>query len=155
ALLLVFLSLGVIVAANSPSTSQITGNIDSTIKGAKSKLNSPGPPPPPVDPVAALEQPTLLAISFKDYPTPNSFFNEADVVNPKRMSPKILPPTETMVEFVMGTAPAMETITDAATGKTLIGVLKNRQVSQNDPSKVKGLQRRQRPGQPKPGDPKA
>src|SRR5438128_4775066 len=46
ALLVVFLGMGVMVAANSPSTSQITGNIDTTIKGAKAKLNEQGSPPP-------------------------------------------------------------------------------------------------------------
>src|SRR5262249_9383938 len=76
ALLVVFLGFGVIIAANSPSTSQITSNIDKTITGAREKLKSQGFKPPAIDPVADAEQPTLLAISFKDFPTPYPFFNE-------------------------------------------------------------------------------
>src|SRR5262245_54080686 len=63
ALLLVFLSLGVIVAANSDSTSQITSKIGSTIQSANQKMSSPGDPPPPIDPVAYME-PKLLDIKF-------------------------------------------------------------------------------------------
>jgi hypothetical protein len=154
ALLLLFLSLGVIVAANSDSTSQINNKIEGTIKSANQKLQNPGDNPPPPDPVTQ-EVPTLLAINFTQYRTLNPFFNEADIVNPKRMSPKVLPPTETMVEFVMGTAPAMETITDPATGKTLIGVLKNRAPAANDATKVKELLKRRRGPQPGAGAPKA
>src|SRR6516165_5363429 len=76
ALLIVFLGMGVMVAAKSPSTSQITGNIDSTIKGAKTKLTEPGTPPPEL-PSVVNEKPTLLAINFTDFRTPFPFFNEA------------------------------------------------------------------------------
>src|SRR5439155_24189908 len=131
ALLLLFLGLGVIVAANSDSTSQITSKIDSTIKSANQKMTAGGGPPPPIDSVVFVD-PDLPGIKFTQYRTPNSFFNEADIVNPKRISPKVLPATEAMVEFVMGTAPAMDTITDPATGKVLISVLKNRPLTQND-----------------------
>src|SRR5438552_17121912 len=72
ALLLLFLGLGVIVAANSDSTSQITGKIDSTIKSANQKMTAVGSPPPPVDPVVFAD-PGLLGIKFTDYQTPYSF----------------------------------------------------------------------------------
>src|SRR5438552_11494897 len=71
-LLVIFLGLGVITAANSDSTSQITGKIESTIKGAKQKLdNRSGELPPPPPPVV-FEQPTLLALRFDEFRTLNS-----------------------------------------------------------------------------------
>jgi len=143
ALLVVFLSLGVIVAANSDSTSQITGKIGSTIQSANQKMTAQGAPPPPIDPVAYME-PKLLDIKFTEYATRNSFFNEADIHNPKRISPKVLPATDAMVEFVMGTVPAMDTIVDPANGKTMVAVLKNRPPTQADLVKVKSLTSRRK-----------
>src|SRR5262249_49305570 len=68
--------------------------------------------------------------------------------------PKILPATEAMVEFVMGTAPAMETITDPASGDVLIAVLQNKPASQIDMRKVKELLGRRRGAGKQPGAPK-
>jgi hypothetical protein len=159
ALLLFFLGFGVYVASTSASSTTITNDIAANIKTTKSKMDSPGEPPPPI-PKEVEKDPTLLDIKFKDYPTPNFFFNPAENYNPKRVQPKILPAVDAQVEVVWGPTGAYEMIL-GDDGKPLLGVVVNREVSENDKRLIGNLRRKrpqptgQQPGArpPQPGLP--
>src|SRR5207247_308408 len=120
------------------------------IQSAKTKMNAEGPAEPLQMSPEVWQTPTLLDIKFTDYRTPYTFFNEVDVANPKRTRPAIFTAIEAQAEFLMGAARVQEIIRDPNTGQVMIGVLKNRDVTQNDTRKMKDLIRRrgQRGAQP-------
>lgn len=150
-LLVFFLGFGVFVASRSASATTITKDIASNIQTAKAKMTAPGQSPPEIEPVV-FEPVSLRNIKFNEFVTPHEYFNPAEEQNPKRVSPRILPASEAQVEFVRGAVGVYDMIND--NGKTLVGVLVNRPVTQNDANKVKQLQRKKRPPPP-PGTPGA
>src|SRR3954451_9982485 len=108
-LLLFFLGFGVYVASTSASSTAITGEIAKNIDTAKQKMQAAGEDPPPIA-SEVFVPPTLADIKFTELVTPYPFFNPAEDANPKRISPKVLPPVESQVEVVLGATGAYELI---------------------------------------------
>jgi hypothetical protein len=141
ALLLLFLALGGYVASTSASSGAITSDIAGKISATESKINSAGGTAPPSQ--VEVVDPRLPSIKFTDFVATNELFNTTYDENPKRLSPKILPPTEAAVQFVRGSIGAYDIIEDAGQGR-LIAVVVAKAKTQNSAAQMEAIRKRLR-----------